>query len=145
MKKHELIFWAVKVPFDFLIIFGSFFIAREVRLITDLIPGIQLPVQTIDTLHLTNFALFAAVLYIVTFALHKLYFLQIFNSKVKEFFEIIRYSFYAFIFFSVVIFLSKWIVFETEIPRLIIGFAFFFGTIWIILERIFLNNFQYSL
>lgn len=145
MKKHELIFWAVKVPLDFLIIFGSFFVAREVRLITDLIPGIQLPVQTIDTLHLTNFALFAAGLYIITFALHKLYFLQIFNSKVKEFFEIIRYSFYAFIFFSVVIFLSKWIIYETEIPRLIIGFAFFFGTIWIILERIFLNNFQYSL
>lgn len=145
MKKHELIFWAVKVPLDFLIIFGSFFVAREVRLITDLIPGIQLPVQTIDTLHLINFAFFAAILYIITLALHKLYFLQIFNSKVKEFFEIIRYSFYAFIFFSVVIFLSKWIVYETDIPRLIIGFAFFFGTIWIILERIFLNNFQYSL
>lgn len=145
MKKHELIFWAVKVPLDFLIIFGSFFAAREIRLITDLIPGIQLPIQTIDTLNLTNFAILWACLYIIIFALHKLYFIQIFSSKVKEFFEIIHYWFYAFIFFSVVIFLSKWIIYETQIPRLIIGFAFFFWTIWIILERILLNNFQYFL
>ena len=145
MKKHELIFWSLKVPLDFLIIFSAFFLAREIRLMTDLIPGIQLPIQTIDTLSLVNFALFWGFIYILTFSFHKLYFLQIFSSKIKEFLEILRYWFYAFIFFSVFIFLWNGIVYETEIPRLIIGFAFWLGTIWVILERIFLNNLQYYL
>lgn len=145
MKKHELIFWSLKVPLDFLIIFSAFFLAREIRLITDLIPGVQLPIQTIDTPSLINFALFWAFIYILTFSFHKLYFLQIFSSKIKEFLEILRYGFYGFIFFSVFIFLWNWIVYETEIPRLIIGFAFWLWTIGIILERIFLNNLQYYL
>jgi len=145
MKKHELIFWSLKVPLDLLIIFGAFFLARELRLITDWVPGFQLPIQTIDTENLVNFALFWAVIYVLTFSFHKLYFLQIFSSKIKEFLEIIRYWFYGFIFFSVFIFLWKWIVYETDIPRLIIGFAFWLWTIWVILERILLNNIQYYL
>ena len=145
MKKHELIFWSLKVPLDFLIIFSAFFLAREIRLITDLIPGVQLPIQTIDTASLFGFSLFGAFVYIMTFSFHKLYFLQIFNSKIKEFLEILRYWFYWFVFFSVFIFLWNWIVYETEIPRLIIGFAFWLWTIGVILERIFLNNLQYYL
>jgi hypothetical protein len=39
----------LKVPLDFIIIFSAFFLAREIRLMTDLIPGVQLPVQTIST------------------------------------------------------------------------------------------------
>jgi exopolysaccharide biosynthesis polyprenyl glycosylphosphotransferase len=145
MKKHELIFWSLKVPLDFLIIFSAFFLAREIRLMTDLIPGIQLPIQTIDTPSLLWFALFWAFVYITTFSFHKLYFLQIFSSKIKEFLEILRYWFYWFVFFSVFIFLWKWIIYDTDIPRLIIGFAFWLWTIWVILERIILNNIQYYL
>lgn len=145
MKKHELIFWSLKVPLDFIIIFSAFFLAREIRLMTDLIPGVQLPIQTIDTPSLLGFALFWAWVYITTFSFHKLYFLQIFSSKIKEFLEILRYWFYWFVFFSVFIFLWKWIVYDTDIPRLIIGFAFWLWTIWVILERIILNNIQYYL
>jgi len=38
MKKHEILFSAIKVPLDFFIVFLCFFLARKVRLITDLIP-----------------------------------------------------------------------------------------------------------
>lgn len=145
MKKHELIFWSIKVPLDFIIIFSAFFIAREIRLMTDLIPGILLPVQTIDTASLSGFAIFWAFIYITTFTFHKLYFLQIFSSKIKEFLEILRYGFYGFIFFSVFIFLWNWIIYETEIPRLIIAFAFSIWTLGVILERILLNHLQYYL
>ncbi len=145
MKKHELIFWSLKVPLDFLIIFSAFFLAREIRLMTDLIPGVQLPIQTIDTISLFWFAIFWALIYITTFSFHKLYFLQIFSSKIKEFLEILRYWFYWFVFFSVFIFLWKGIVYDTDIPRLIIAFAFGLWTIGIILERIILNNIQYYL
>jgi hypothetical protein len=47
LKKYELLFSVAKVPSDFFIIFASFFIAREIRLITDLIPGIELQIQSI--------------------------------------------------------------------------------------------------
>ena len=143
MKKHEIIFWAIKVPLDFIIIFFAFFISRQVRLIHDFVPWLHLPIQTIDTYSLSLFALFWASLYILLFALHWMYLIKIFNSKIKEFLEILRYSFYFFIFFSVAIYLWKWIIYETEIPRLIILFTFIIWTTLVILERILLNNILY--
>gem|GEM_PF-3088854 len=38
MKKHELIFSLLKVPLDFLVVFGSFYLARNLREINDFIP-----------------------------------------------------------------------------------------------------------
>lgn len=143
MKKHEIIFSAVKVPLDFFIIFLCFFLAREVRLITDLIPRVNLPIQTIDSSDLLLFALTGWLLYIVLLSTHGLYNIKIIHSKVKEFLDIIRYWIYWFIFFAVWVYLWNGIIYSwVEIPRLIIFFTFIFGTFWIILERIVLNNIQ---
>ena len=142
MKKYEIVFWVLKVPLDFMIIFLSFFIAREIRLITDLIPWVNLPIQTIDTNNLINFALIWALLYIIVFSLHWLYFIKITSSKIKEFLSIIRYSFYWLMFYLVIIFLGKSIIYETEIPRLIVLFTFIIWTILVIFERIILNNIE---
>jgi hypothetical protein len=54
MKRHEIILGSIKVPLDFLTIFISFFIAREIRLISNFIPN--LPIQTISTESLMKFA-----------------------------------------------------------------------------------------
>jgi len=145
MKKHEIIFWSLKVPLDFFTVFFSFFIAREIRLITDLLPNIHLPIQAIDILPLFTFALLGSFLVIFMFATHSLYFIKITNSKIKEFLEIIRYSFYSFIFFSVIVYGGQWIIFDVEIPRLIILFTFIIATTLIILERIIINQFWYFL
>lgn len=145
MKKNEIIFWSIRLPLDFLIVFISFFIARELRLIRDLIPSINLPVQTIDSISLFKYSLIWSFLIIFLFSIHSLYFIKITHSKIKEFLEIIRYSFYGFIFFSVIVYLWKWFIFDTEIPRLIILFTFIISTILIILQRIILNNIQYFL
>ena len=145
MKRHELIFWVMKVPLDFMIIFLSFFIAREIRLITDLIPAVNLPIQTIDNNSLINFAIIWALLYVIVLALHWLYFIKITSSKIKEFLWIIRYSIYWLMFFLVWIFLWQWIIYETEIPRLIVLFTFIIWTILVIFERIILNNIEYYL
>ena len=56
MKKHEIIFAIIKLPIDFCIVLVSFFVARSLREITDLIPGIQLPTQTIDNDSLLYFS-----------------------------------------------------------------------------------------
>ena len=145
MKKHEIIFWVIKLPLDFIIIFISFFISREIRLITDLIPWVSLPIQTIDSSHLLNFALYWSILYILILAIHWLYFIKITSSKISEFLQIVRYSTYWMVFFAFSVYIWNWIIYETEIPRLIILFTFIIWTISIILERIILNNLEYYL
>lgn len=145
MKKNEIIFWILRVPLDFIIIYSSFFIARQLRLITDFIPSVNLPIQTIDKNSLSLYAIICSTLLIILFSIHSLYFIKITHSKIKEFLNIIRYSFYSFVFFLVIVFLWKWFIFNTEIPRLIILFSFVIWTTFIILERILLNNIQYFL
>lgn len=145
MKKHEIIFWSIKLPLDFLIIFCSFFISKEIRLITDLIPWVNLPIKTIDNIHLFYFALYWAILYVFILAIHWLYLIKISSSKINEFFQIIRYSIYWMIFFAFIIYLWNWIIYKTEIPRLIILFTLIIWTTSIIFERIILNNLNYFL
>jgi len=57
MKKHEIIFSTLKLPLDFILVVVSFFVAREIRLITDLIPSINLPIQTVHTTPLLYYSL----------------------------------------------------------------------------------------
>lgn len=47
MKKHEIIFSLLKIPLDFLTIFYSFYIARNIREINDFLPWFHLPTQNI--------------------------------------------------------------------------------------------------
>lgn len=125
MKKYEIILSIIKIPLDFIMIFFSFFLAREIRAIPDLIPWVVLPTQTIQDSSLIKFALFWSFLYILILAIHKLYQIKISNSKIKEILELIRYWFYAFLFFSVFAYLWKWFIYEkNEIPRLIILYSF---------------------
>lgn len=146
MKKYEIIFSIIKIPLDLLIVFFSFFIARELRLITDWIPGIVLPIQTIWNESLTKFAIFWSILYIFILSIHNLYQIKISNSKIKEILELIRYWIYAFIFFSVFTFLWKWFIYEkNEIPRLIILYTFIIWTIFNIIIRLILNKIQHYL
>lgn len=143
MKKYEITFSIVKIPLDFLIVFLSFFIARELRLITDWIPWVVLPIQTIWDDSLAKFALFGSFLYIFILASHKLYQIKISNSKIKEILELVRYWIYAFIFFSVFAYLWKWFIYEkNEIPRLIILYSFIIATFFNILTRLVLNKIQ---
>jgi len=145
MKKQDIIFWILKVLLDFLIVLVSFFIAREIRSLWNIIPGLNLQMQTIDSYNLFLYALTWAFVVIFVFFVHNLYKIKILNSKVKEFLNIIQYSFYSFIFFAVIVYLWQGFIFDKEIPRLIIWYTFFISTILIILERILLNNLHYYL
>lgn len=143
MKHHELIFSIIKIPWDFLIVFFAFFLARNIRLITDLIPGVNLPVQTIENASLFVFASFGALLYIIVFAMHQLYKLQISHSKIWEVLDVIRYGIYWFLFFSVGVYLGNGVLYEgSEIPRLIIIFTLILSVFWSIILRICINTIQ---
>ncbi len=142
MKKHEIIFSLLKLPFDFAIIFCSFFLARDLREINDFVPGVTLPVQIIHNEYLLKFAIFWAFLYLIIFSIHGLYSLKMTSSKLKETWDIILYSIYWFLFFSVFVYFGKWVFYNVEIPRLVILFTTIIGIFWIITERIILNKIQ---
>lgn len=142
MKKHEILFSLIKVPLDSIIIFSSFFLARNLREINDFIPGVQLPVQIIHNEFLFPFAVFWAFLYLIIFFIHGLYALKITSSKVKETFDILLYSVYWFLFFSIFVYFWKWVFYGVEIPRLVILFTTIIGISWVMLERILLNKIQ---
>lgn len=145
MKKYDIIFWALKLPLDFLIVFGAFFLARNLRLSTSSFLWINLPFQTISNENLFYFALAWSILLTLVFAIHWLYFIKITSSKIGELLKIIQYSIYWLLFLSFFIYLWNGIIYETNIPRLILLFTFFISTIWIILERVLLNYLEYFL
>lgn len=145
MKKHEIIFSTIKLPLDFVIVLGSFFAAIKVRSMTDLIPGIQLPIQNIETQWLLWFALIGASMYVFVFASHKLYTSKLTSSKIQECIDIIRYGIYWFWFYALFLFLWKWYIYDgVDIPRLVILFNALFAMSISIILRIILNNIQYS-
>lgn len=143
MKKHEIFFSIIKIPLDFIIIFWSFFLSKNIREWNDFIPWLYLPLQIIDNTSLIQFAIFGSFLYILIFFIHGLYSMKITSSKIKEFLDIILYSIYWFLFFSVFIYFWWWFFYNTQIPRLIILFTFMIWVIGIIMERIILNKIQH--
>lgn len=145
MKKHEIIFSTIKLPLDFIIVLGSFFAALKVRSMTDLIPGIQLPLQNIETQGLLGLAVVGASMYILVFASHWLYNSKLTSSKIQECIDIIRYGIYWFWFYALFLFLWKWYIYDSiDIPRLVILFNALFAMSLSIISRIILNNLQYA-
>jgi len=143
MKKHEIIFSLLRIPLDFIIIFLSFFIAKYLRELWDFIPWFNFWIQTISFWILIKFSFLAWIIYIFIFFLHGLYNLKVSSSKIKEFLDIIIYSFYSFLLFAVVVFFTRWILSETDIPRLIMIYSFFISLFWVIFWRIILNKIQF--
>lgn len=141
-KKYDIIFSAVKLPLDFLIVLGSFFIARKIRIGTDSFLWIDIPYQTIDSNSLLYYAIFWSFLFVWIFAIHWLYSIKITSSKIKEFFQIILYSFYWVVLFSFFVYIWIDIIIKTSIPRLVILFSFLISTILVISERVLLNYFE---
>ncbi len=142
MKKHEVIFSTIRVPIDFCIVFGSFFIAKIIRWETDGIPFFNFPTQTIDHITLSIFALFWAALLVGLFSLHGLYNKKLSSSKTKDFLEIIQYSAYWLVFFSFAVYAWNGIIYDTELPRLIILFTTVLSLVAMIIARIILNKIQ---
>lgn len=139
MKKHEIFLWALRLPVDFIIIFLSFFISRQIRLIDNFLLR---PEKTITYEALFWFAIFWALLYIIIFSIHWIYSMKKVSTKFWNIAKIIIYSFYWFIFFSFLVYAWNWIVYKTEIPRLITWLTFLIWTMFVIFSRLILNNLE---
>lgn len=139
MKKVNIYLTIIKIFFDFLIIFCSFYLAREVRLIADFAFNLSLPVQTISIYWLLKFSIIWSFVLVTIFFVHWLYRFDSNWWKIKEFSKIFIYSFYSFVFFTVIVHLWQWFIFNTEIPRLIIWYTFLFWSFFLILERLLIS------
>lgn len=142
MKKVKIYFMMIKIFLDFLIIFATFFLSRELRLITDSLPSIKLPIQTIATPQLFEFWVLWAGILVIIFFIHWLYKFDSTWWRIKEFSSIFIYSFYSFVFFTVTVYLWKWFIFEVEIPRLIIWYTFLLWSFFLIFERFTISLFS---
>lgn len=96
----------IKVPIEGLIVFFAFFLARDIRSITDLIPDIHLPIQTIDTEHLLSFALVGSLVYILLSTFSGLYKMRIYQSRIQELQDLFLVSLYWFFIYIAILYLS---------------------------------------
>ncbi len=143
MKRHELFFWMIKLPIEFLIVYLSFFVALDIRRVTDLIPWIQIPYRDIfSQSDIVPFAILWWLLYVVVFAYLWLYQMQIRTSRVKQFASIIEWASFWFLIYIWCLYLSLWFIYTKEIPRLIVLFAIVMSTFWVFLERLLLDYLQ---
>ncbi|MCH8518397.1 sugar transferase [Candidatus Gracilibacteria bacterium] len=143
MKRQEIFFSISKVPLDFSVMLGAFFIAGALRREAESFFGVSLEEQIIETDRLFQFAIFGSLLYISVFALHGLYQIRISQSKVEEILSLVRYSIYWFLFFAVGVYLGNGIIYTGgEIPRLIILYAMILGCLGSLGSRILLNSLQ---
>lgn len=137
MRRHEFFFWLIKIPLELLIVIGAYFIAREIRVTVDLIPGIILPERTIETFYLISIAVISYWIIGTIFAFQKLYAIERIMGIIEEIFTIIKSVFVSFFIMIGIIYLSNGFPYETIlIPRLILIYAFLFSMGLIILERI---------
>lgn len=125
----------IKVPVEGVIVFSAFFLARDLRRVTDLIPDVHLPIQTIDTMNLLRFALVGSLVYIILSTFSGLYRMRIYQSRIQELQSVLLVSLYWFFIYIAILYLSFGFLYTEQIPRLIVLFSVIIITFLIILER----------
>lgn len=123
MKPLEIFFGVLRIPIDFILTIAAFLLAYQIRLVTDLIPGVQLPITATtfpEFSEYLNFSVIAAATLTVIFTAAKLYGLKrpeplhkqitkIFFSTLIWLFAIITYYFLIRTFpFSRLALLNSW-------------------------------------
>lgn len=104
---------------------AAFWIARGIRIYTDLIPGVQLPTQSLETPYLMLLALVSYGILGIIFAFQRLYAIDRIIGIIEEVFTLIKSVFVGFFIMIGLLYLTNGFPYETIlIPRLILVFAF---------------------
>lgn len=134
MKHGRIFFPLIRVPLDIVTIGLGFLLARDIRALTDGIPWVHLPIQTIGSGDLIWYAFMSILLFLSIQASREMYRLE-YTSEVQE--ELLRFGGNTFLWFLIFIgcvYLSLGFTGLQEIPRLIILFACIFhlfaGILW---------------
>lgn len=136
MKRHEIIQTIVTPIFELGWIVWIFFLAYNLRQITDGIPGIQLPIPYISPDQFYPFIVSWVFFWGVLFGMNWLYR----NIWERPLFDTIRsiivHSALWFMMYIGFVYLSTGFIFSKEIPRLIIGYVYVLSTLFSIVLRI---------
>lgn len=136
MRRHELFFRMLRVPVEAAAVFAAFYAGREIRLVTDLIPGVHLPIQRISESQLFFFAASGAFLYVFVSFLRGSYRIAYDDAwGIEEFFKTVSISFSWFLYFLALSYLSTGYLTNAEIPRLVIFFALAISVVGISMIR----------
>jgi FlaA1/EpsC-like NDP-sugar epimerase len=114
----------------------AFWIARSIRISTDLIPGVALPTRSLETSYLIFLALVSYAIMGTIFAFQRLYDIDRVMGMLEEIFTLIKSVFVGFFVMIGLIYLTNGFPYETIlIPRLILIFAFGISLVAIVIER----------
>lgn len=114
-----------------LMIIGIFYLFYKIRLITDLIPGIQIPIPAINYEETMIFALMAAFLFIGIGILKELYEL---NKPIQKYFKTFTKTWiYWFITITFFAYFGQWFIFSSWISRFVIILWWIFSFLLILL------------
>lgn len=142
MKKSEIIFGILRIPVDFAAVFLAFLLAYQIRSRTDLIPGIQFP---IDSAHFMpwneyfTFSIFASIGLIIIMAASRAYSLKVTTSQSRELFQAFLSSIIWLGFVMAYFFLAR----ITFFSRLVLGMSFIFAILFLTLGRVIIRGIHF--
>jgi FlaA1/EpsC-like NDP-sugar epimerase len=141
MRRHDFFFGLVRIPLELLLVLLAFWIARSVRIFTDLIPGVELAPHFLETPYLIFVALVSYGILATIFSFQQLYSIDRVTGMIEEIFTLIKSVFVGFFVMIGLIYLSNGFPYETIlIPRLILIFAFVLSLVFIIIERFYVRH-----
>ncbi|MBD3328671.1 exopolysaccharide biosynthesis polyprenyl glycosylphosphotransferase [Candidatus Peregrinibacteria bacterium] len=138
MKLSEIILGLLRIPTDFLLGLLGFFVAYQIRSKTDLIPGIELPLDLTSFPPLNEYLLFAAsvtTILILILAFNRLYSLKIRTSTGKEIGKIISST----LIWLMLIIAYFFVIRAFPFSRLALAYAWLLTTMFIISGRLFIR------
>lgn len=135
MKRQQIVVSALQIPLDALAFAGAFFVAREVRELSDFIPGVRIPYQYISQSDLLWFVVFGTILFILIQSLRKAYVYQFEQTLGSKLGALFSSSWTWFLFFIAAVYLGNGYLYSVEIPRLVIFYTVWIGFLFVALER----------
>ena len=138
MKKSEIIFGLLRIPIDFSMVICAFWLAYTIRLKSDLIPGVQLE---LDTALLPNgqeyikLSIFFAGSLLAIYALFGLYQLKNQDGPLKEIRRVCSYTSVWLLLLMAFFFATR----ELFFSRLVLAYGAIFSLVFITSARSILN------
>ncbi len=123
MKRSRILFSLLRIPLDILTLSVSFLIARNIRAITDGIPGIYLPRYSLAYSDLFFYILLAIIIFLIIQESRNMYRLETRADASSEITQFLGNTFLWFLIFIGAVYLSMGFSDIQDLPRLIIFFA----------------------
>jgi len=95
MKRHEMLFGVIRVPTDIAVCVGSFFVARSIRETSEIF-SFDVDYKTIDSPELLLFSLIAALVFVMSLSISRLYHVELSSSRIRELALVSRALFFGF-------------------------------------------------